>query len=33
MVTQGSIPASKCEIICAQETDPKIMVKIFNLKF
>ena len=32
MVTQGSIPASKYEIICVQETDPKIILKIFNLK-
>lgn len=33
MVTQGSIPAPKYEIICVQEIAPKIMEKIFNLKF
>lgn len=30
MATQGSIPASKYEIICVQETDPKKVIDIFN---
>ena len=29
MATQGSIPASKYEIICVQETDPKKVIDIF----